>query len=224
MIKELLVPYYVPDNDKKRFGKNSDGGYVVISKFLDFEEILSLGCNNETSFEEDLLSWCPSAHCSIYDRSGRCDLENKNSRVTFIKQEVKSVDTLINTNLNTLIQMDIEGAEFDVLNKYSGSFEKITQMLIEFHFLSYNKEDIIVEVLKKINKYFYLVHIHGNNHRGVTKYSPVPDVVECTYLNKNLCKLTELETRSFPVDKIDFKNNLNKPELKLNWWNKQNIN
>ena len=54
MLKDLLIPYKI--TDKIRLGSIKDGGYVVSSQNLNVNRLVSVGCDNQTSFEKDFLS------------------------------------------------------------------------------------------------------------------------------------------------------------------------
>jgi hypothetical protein len=115
--------------------------------------------------------------------------------------------------------MDIEGSEYDILYNYSNNFENVVQFIVEFHFMYCGTLEGWRQILNKLNKYFDLIHIHANNCQQSKKYDPVPDVIECTYLNKNLLnQRLHNEHVSYPINGLDFSNCPHKPDLVLNWW------
>ena len=62
----------------------------------------------------------------------------------------------------------------------------------------------------------YLGHIHGNNCGGI---KDVPNTVECTYIRKDLLEsVPRVETIPYPIDNLDFKNNVHEPDYPLRWW------
>lgn len=93
--------------------------------------------------------------------------------------------------------MDIEGAEIPWLKCLSDEqMQKFSQIVMEFHF-PFTEEEI--EIFKKINKNHVLFHFHGNNcpagvinHKGVI----IPNVFECTYVNKKYIDMLNLELNS----------------------------
>jgi uncharacterized Rossmann fold enzyme len=60
-------------------------------------------------------------------------------------------------------------------------------LIIEIHWFD---KDPDWELLKNINDQFYLVNIHGNNHSQLVKVNDTmfPQVIECTYVRKDLIK------------------------------------
>lgn len=216
MLKDLLIPKHI--DNKIRWGVNKDGGYVLSSHFSTVSQLISCGCDNQTSFEEDYLKHNPSGKINIYDTKNTCDLAQKNHNVQFYNNKVVSIDQL-NISEPCIVQMDIEGSEYDILSNYAGNFSNIVQFIVEFHFIYAGDLAGWETILTKLNKYFYLIHIHANNCVQSKKYSPVPDVIECTYLNKNLLNTTlDNDNVSYPTKGLDYRNCPHKPELILNWW------
>ncbi len=114
--------------------------------------------------------------------------------------------------------MDIEGGEISWIKslKYEQMI-KFDQVVIEFHF-PFGWDEI--EVFDKFNDSHYLVHIHANNVCGVRDHGGVnvPNVFECTYLNKKyFTSHPQLNTESLPCD-IDMRNRESLPEIELNYY------
>ena len=56
IFEELLIPKKI--HNKKRFGRNADGGYIVSLDYaINSKQLISLGCLNEYSFEQDFLQF-----------------------------------------------------------------------------------------------------------------------------------------------------------------------
>ena len=131
MLKDSLIPYKI--TDKIRLGSLKDGGYVVSSQNLNANRLISVGCDNQTSFEKDFLSINPKSNIDIYDINNVCYFASRHSNVNFYNIEVNSFEQL-NIDSNCIVQMDIEGSEYDVFSNYSGNFEYVQQLIVEFHF------------------------------------------------------------------------------------------
>lgn len=177
---------------KQRVGKDFDGGYIVCNiPNVKYGCLISGGILDDISFEEEFCMMFPNAHCYTYD--GTIDgIHTDNKRIHFTKKNIGGVNTDKLTNLHTLfekhndifIKMDIEGGEVAWINSLRDEhFDKINQMVIEFH-NPFGKDEL--RMFHKINKHLLLVHIHGNNccptkeHNGIL----TPHVFECTYINK----------------------------------------
>jgi len=216
MLKDLLIPYKI--NNKIRLGNPKDGGYVVSSDHLNTSKLISLGCDNQTSFEKDFLKINPTSRIDIYDIDSECDLASRHDNVNFYNMEVNSFEQL-SIDSNCVVQMDIEGSEYDVFSNYDGHFKYIQQLIIEFHFHFNGNASGWENVLKKINESFYLVHIHGNNCAPITQYNPVPDAIECTYVNKNnFVSTPPKENIAYPLRNLDRTNCNNRTDFILDWW------
>jgi hypothetical protein len=104
-----------------------------------------------------------------------------------------------------ILQMDIEGGEYDVLIETSSEvLEKFRILIIEFHFFGqiYSKSgfELVSACLYKLLKSFNIVHIHPNNCSKLIKlenYS-VPQVLEFTFHRKDRAKFFKNELLSFP--------------------------
>lgn len=216
MLHTLLKPKHL--SHKVRWGTNKDGGYVIASEYMHVSKLISCGCDNQTSFEEDYLNHNTNGHVDIYDLKNRCDLANHNKNVKFYNTKISSFEQ-IDTDQPCIIQMDIEGSEFDVLNSYCGTFSNVLQLIIELHFNFKGNLDSWSRILQKLNQHFYLIHIHGNNFSSIGKYAPVPDVIECTYINKSIVNESlNDEHLSYPIPNLDYPNRSDRKDIKLDWW------
>lgn len=121
-------------------------------------------------------------------------------------------------NNKVLLKIDIEGNEYETLSKMD--MEKLSEiaagLIIEFHFLgSLEHRVIFFDLLTRINKYFYLTHLHGNNYDVnfdffekrfasdinewyIEKFS-IPGVLELSFLNKEMTSYIERDTREYPL-------------------------
>jgi hypothetical protein len=203
-----------------RIGAAGDGGYLVpddlegidfcfspgVSTVADFE--LTLALREIKSFLIDYsVQMAPVSHPLI-------DFERKflgiNNDEIFVR-----LDDWVNTKApgsdNCILQMDIEGAEYDVLFDVSAeTLQKFRILIIEFHHLDnlmlagdFKLFDLI---FKKITKYFDVVHNHPNNCAPPYQYGnfEIPPIMELTFLRKDRVKQRTPATR-FPHP-LDHKN------------------
>ena len=106
------------------------------------------------SAENGFMSFYPparstSTHFSPVDRYGSTENE--------IKAPVKNIDTIaseLNHTKIDLLKMDIEGAEYEVINALTNSEIKINQILVEFHHMykgiSISQTVEAIDTLKKL--------------------------------------------------------------------------
>ena len=91
-----------------------------------------------------------------------------------------------------ILQMDIEGCEYEVLHNVSeGLLKKIRIIIIEFHKLHQLADrfsfSLIASALKKLLKSHFVVHIHPNNNRKVLRIHglEIPGTMEFSFLRKD---------------------------------------
>jgi len=197
-----LLIVYKSQFSKLRVGKNNDGGYIICDiPNVEYDFIISAGISSDISFEEHLCDIQKNVRCYAFDGTiNGISINNKN--ITFIKKNIEPFMDDNNTNLfplinegnNIFLKMDIEGAELPWLKCLNDEqMNKFSQIVIEFHF-PFSEDDN--EVFEKLNKNHILVHFHGNNcpagvinHKGII----IPNVFECTYINKKYVDLNKLE-------------------------------
>lgn len=117
------------------------------------------------------------------------------------------------------IKMDIEESEYDVIDDLLSQKKKINGMTIEFHNLRHLWMDF-TDVIEKIKEDFEVIHIHGNNCCGYIPGSDVPNLVELSFMKRNLMKYEEISgpnNKSYPIEGLDKPNFSNKPDIKLSF-------
>ena len=89
---------------------------------------------------------------------------------------------------NITLKIDIEGTEYKVIDNILLYEKKINQLVMEYHDTHLRKDEFF-ENMKKIQKYFYISHLHANNYR---KYNSdgFPINIEITFLNKKFLNNT----------------------------------
>jgi hypothetical protein len=190
-----------------RMGQASDGGYLVPDDFQEVEALFSPGVAMIAAFESDFLEKCPEAKCFQIDASvSKSPLDD--SRVKFeplfLKHQDSSeneitleswVDKYAADSSDLILQMDIEGAEWEVLAGVD--VETLSQfriIVVEFHGMHKVFDRLanfqIFEVLSKLDEVFYVVHAHANNfEQPIVNYDlAVPPVWEVTYLRRDRVK------------------------------------
>ncbi|MBC8126444.1 MAG: FkbM family methyltransferase, partial [Gloeobacteraceae cyanobacterium ES-bin-144] len=120
------------------------------------------------------------------------------------------------------LKMDIEGGEYPWLLSLSDvQLGKFKQIVIELHDITQNVTDCVlakkIKCLKKLSHSHYLIHAHGNNYSHCV--DGIPDVIELTYLNKNLFDAApDFNTTALPIAGLDFPNHPNMPEIRLDFY------
>ena len=219
-------------NNKIRKGVNCDGGYVICD-LLDenaYDCYITAGVSNEESFTRDFLEMYKINKNNSFAFDGTIEdfPYHYTENITFLKKNISNINDDSHTNLdflfekydNIFLKMDIEGGEYEwLLSIDENKLKKIKQLAIEFHGINDDTWNCSlsnkIKCLEKIFNTHYLVHAHGNNYGGMT-YN-IPDVIELTYLNKNVFTDTPNHNKCpLPIPNIDFPNNLHYPEHSLN--------
>ena len=202
---------------KRRFGPNNDGGYVLLNKSFGEVAVFGYGVGHDATFE-DQVAEALDCRAFVFDHTLGDAVPHIGPRTTFVAEGVTApassdvlktfsehLERLVGPVGDVLLKIDIEGAEWDVIEHES--FDRVTQLIFEFHDL-----DIDVErktrLLQKISETFDLVHVHGVNFHNqpifaYNRATDIPRFIECTFVRKNLvetCPCTE--TYPTPFDMI----------------------
>jgi hypothetical protein len=197
-----LTPCGVKGHSKIRVGGDFDGGYVMVDDLAGIDLCLSLGVGPEVTWDYEMAKL--GAKIVQYDHTvDGPPVQHEN--FVFHKTEIGVSDS-VEANTTTIgsilrkygkgaekiiLQMDIEGAEWDVLDaqpvEVLASFD---QILLEFHSLNklYHSEFFAKaeRVLSKLSRAAFSCHIHGNNFSRPIAVSGVvfPEVLEASFANR----------------------------------------
>lgn len=212
-LQDLLTP--VLHHGKVRMGTpDRDGGYIV-DPSLFTDRLVSVGCKNETEFEEEYLKVRPNAQVDIYDGGGECDLADTHDNVKFITKFIKSMDDLTLYD-DCVVQMDIEGHELSVLYNRP-DLSCISQFILEIHINYTGNYEAWRVALSHLNETHSLIHLHLNNWVKTSRFG-VPDVLELTYVRQDLLDNPTIDNRPYPLD-IDSRNcKHDEYDPILDWW------
>jgi hypothetical protein len=197
-----------------------DGGYLIPNDLEGVEVCFSPGVSEVASFELELAR--RGIKCFLADYSVDAP-PIKNDLFSFEKKYLGAhdsdvfitLDNWVNKNgrngENFILQMDIEGAEYEViLSASSELLRKFRIIVIEFHELdalsNVDRFNRIRSTFAKLLSDFEVVHIHPNNclepvnYRGID----IPPVMEFTFYRRD-CIKTRTPAKSFP-HRLDRKN------------------
>ena len=241
-LKELQ-PFELLNSSRIRLGSDADGGYVLLDRRLeDIEVIYSYGVGNNYDFE---LMFCEKydAIARLFDHT----IDKPSFKKDFFHFKKEGVGSKKTEHLNTIenhikqygdrnkkliLKMDVEGAEWDVLyHTPSAILELFEQIIIEIHFLhsikpnydginlSKSRIDKKTNVIRNINKLFYLYHVHANNYEPLFYIDQfkLPNTMELTFVNKKYFKLTKNSKTIFPTE-FDRPSWEKREEINLHFW------
>lgn len=236
-----LLIYKVPNN-LIRVGPKQDGGYVIVDELI-YDLFLTCGIANDIRFEESFLDLHSGIDCFAFDGTINTFPKHRNNMIWFNKNighvnngKITNLKEYMKDNSNIFLKMDIEGSEFNWIDCMTeDELNKFSQIVMEIHwpFDIYRSD-----MLKKLTKTHYAIHIHSNNYcsRDIPKHLPsgrsydgtikinnkilpsiiLPEVFEITYVRKNLFNdslITKIDFNG-PTP-LDFPNNPYAPEISL---------
>jgi hypothetical protein len=184
-----------------RVGGSRDGGYLIPDDLDGVEYCFSPGVSTVSDFEDQLAT--------LHIRSFMADYSIDEPPIsrqefTFDRKFLASSDRnefftlaswkdkyLKNYKADLLLQMDIEGSEYEVILSTPDSLlDQFRIIVIEFHDLDRifdpSAFSLILSCFEKLLRSFHVVHIHPNNYCEVVRKGriEIPRVMEFTFYNK----------------------------------------
>jgi hypothetical protein len=199
-LADLMAPRKI-DIELIRLGGAEDGGYLVPDDLEGITACFSPGVADKADFEEEMLT--RDIVCFLADASVEAP-PISDDRITFdplfigprTKQGFLSLDDWVNRYRpgckDMILQMDIEGAEYEVLDAVSPAIlGQFRVLVIEFHrvhlALLSDGNARLSRVFEKLHEQFIPVHAHPNNARPPLNYGKysVPRALEITFIAKD---------------------------------------
>jgi hypothetical protein len=184
-----------------RLGPNGDGGYVVPDDLTNVSACFSPGVSDVSGFEKD----CANRGMKVFLADKSVDGPAEPDRAFHFSKkylgatasdDFMTLDEWVNTSLpehdsELLLQMDIEGYEYEVLLSTSEALMKrFRTIVVEFHSLdqlwSRPFFRLAASAFDKILQTHACVHIHPNNCCGSSTVAgiEIPPVMEFTFLRR----------------------------------------
>lgn len=244
-VRSLIKGLNVHPTDHKlvRIGPVKDGGYLVPDDLTGIVNCFSPGVSDCSGFEMDLAERGMTVFMADRSVDGPAD---EHVRFRFIKKFLASYDSpsdgLITLDSwyreelgpatggtpDAILQMDIEGAEYEVLHSLSDELlNKFRIIVVEFHRLHQLLDrfsfSLMSPAFRKLLRTHAVVHIHPNNVGGVINFAgvSVPMTMEFTFLRRD--RLRPTQTRPVYPHPLDHKNVAAKPDVVLppSWYQLQ---
>jgi hypothetical protein len=146
---------------------------------------------------------------------GQVDNESFICFDTIFKKFIPHTHT--HTGLPVFVKMDIEKWEYLTLPLLAPYFSRINGLVVEFHRLDITGASFR-QIMEMLSAQFYIAHIHGNNFSGFIQNTGLPEVLEMTFINKQLLpEQPVLSKKQYPVKGLDFPCARKLPDLPLNF-------
>ncbi len=213
-----------------RVGGAHDGGYLIPDDLSGVSHCFSPGVSTIATFEKHLierygiLSFL--ADYSVDSMPGELQLGDFEKKFissqygeSFITLQSWMDNKLTGSEGDLILQMDIEGAEYDSIVSTSHSYlNKFRIIVIELHWLDemvFDTFNIFGSIFRKLTENHKVVHLHPNNCCGVFTFNgiEIPRVMEVTLLRHD--RLRGCEPRTDFPHTLDAKNVLEKPDILL---------
>jgi len=221
-----MCPVAVPD--LTRLGGKMDGGYLVPKSVVDRSQgLLSLGLGDDFTFDQDWHALKPADPIHMYDASVtedsigirinpavRSHIDIKGQYREFFQGNrihwpehigpdnfAQALDRIGVDQI--FVKMDIEGAEYGIIDLFVEHHQRITGIAMEWHHCAHRnpKWRTAVEQLKH---HYDIVHLHGNNH--VTPDDEgIFGCMELTHIRRDLVNTTELR-KTVWIPGLDYSN------------------
>jgi hypothetical protein len=222
----------ITEHELIRLGSQYDGGYLIPNDLDGITACFSPGVCTKSEFENSLASRGIKSFLADYSVEAP---QIQNTLFKFEKKYIGNFDNqmymtldswvnkeLPNNNSDLLLQMDIEGSEYEVIIQSSNELlKKFRIIVIEFHDMQ-NLFDrfglkTISACFAKLQRDFEIVHIHPNNNHQPIKYLglEVPPALEITFLRKDrIHQKIPLKEFPHPLDRkcIEHKHDYSLPE------------
>ncbi|HYE84799.1 MAG TPA: FkbM family methyltransferase [Vicinamibacterales bacterium] len=203
-IIDLLSPMDV-DAGYVRLGKHHDGGYVMVDDITPetVDAAYGFGISRDVSWDQAIAARGISV--LLFDHLVR-EFPPLGPRARAFKVGItghqrgpllQTLGELVaehghGDSDRLILKMDVEGAEWDVLNQVPGAvLDQFRQIVIEFHGLTaavHRGDEFaeVIEALRRLNVTHQSVHVHGNCARLPLWVGPLvlPDLLEVTFVRR----------------------------------------
>lgn len=205
----------------QRFGGTNDGGYLMCGNLLgNIKAAYSYGigtddnwgCQVSTQFRVPVHEYdcfnpaqpaCPGGQPVFHNECIGPSTKTEESRFfdTLSKQVAKNGDA----GKTLVVKIDIEGAELDSLlatpNRVLNRFD---QLAMEIH----GTDERFLELVRKLKRTFYVVHLHFNNQACAERWYPFPaSAYQVSFVNKRIGvpdRAAPRPTLPHPLDAPDY--------------------
>lgn len=227
----LLAPWKAEGVELVRIGGEGDGGYVMADPGGG-GLALSLGVSVNSPWDLEMakrgfivhqydgtIESPPDTHPNMHFHKNNIDESDEPGTGTVTLGEVLR-EHAAHTYDNVILQIDIEGSEWDLFEKAGDeTLALFSQIIAEFHDLSPDREgfDRYLAILRKLDRTHVPIHLHCNNASYLKRIEEgnlgIPPVYEVSYIRRDGRGLVRSED-SYPTS-LDSRNVLDSFDFSL---------
>ena len=222
------------ENELVRIGNSGDGGYLVPNDFHGIKVCLSIGSDQEWSFEKTLQDFygIKSLILDAADKKpvGLTHMQTYIEgwlapRASHGRFTLEDLVLKLDQDTNLILKMDIEGAEYaNLLSTSIMVLKSFKIIILEFHDFDqiWHEEfrrNFFIPTMRKILKEFDPVHFHPNNCAPFVKVGNLefPKVFEMTFLRKGERNSILTRTLGIIPHSLDRPNVQGLPDQSVDW-------
>jgi len=241
---DLLAPHEVPSLMLERWGPESDGAYILPVELMSKSKVLiSGGVADNVRFEEEVAEKVPGIRIGLFDHTISKAPDHTPTNAVWYKLGLGSGEGLVSLERAAelsgavagepvAIKLDIEAAEWDLVDSTPPEFwKRVDLLIIEIHgFEIQEKWEYYRAILEKLNRWLLAVHVHGNNYSETVHFRKqgvrVPFTLEITYINRKWIPpgMTPAKWNHVGPTRLDRPNFPFRPDIRLDYWmQKKNI-
>ena len=229
-----LRPHDVAGAQKRRFGADRDGGYIMLDDFGEARTALSLGIGLDVSWDANMAT--RGLHVHQFDHTvDRAPQDNPSfvfhrARIVGRREapgDLTLAEILARPELaaenDLIVKIDIEGFEWEVLARIEkAALARIRQLAIEFHdvreFVEPSWRATALAALENLTAVHACIHVHGNNWGPFVVIGgiPFPGGFEASFARRSDYAFVP-STAVFPTE-LDRPCNPKMPDLYLGRW------
>ena len=225
-----LQPVALKNCALERFGSANDGGYLMCENLLenlDAGYSYGVGRNDDWGCEVSRRYQVPVHQYDCFDparptcESGSFVFHHACLGPRAEERDSRVFDTLENQirsngheGRQLVLKIDIEGAEWDALAAAPDDLlASIPQVAMELHGFDDRR---ILEVLRKLNRHFYLVNLHFNNWSCTWWGAPFPAwAYQVLWVNKRIAEIDPSVPVPAPMSPLNAPDATMRPDCQL---------
>lgn len=225
-----LQPIALKNCTLQRFGSANDGGYLMCDNLLhklDAGYSYGVGRNDDWGCEVSRRYQVPVHQYDCFDPARpTCDggtfvFHNECLGPRVETQESRAFDTLLNqvrkngdAGRQLVVKIDIEGAEWEALEAAPDELlASLPQLAMELHGFDDRQ---MLDVLRKLNRHFYLVNLHFNNWSCTPDAMPFPAwAYQVLWVNKRIAEIDPSIPVPAPMSPLNAPDTATRPDCQL---------